>query len=296
MTRSPQYAPPAASMPSGAQPLAPAGSVAAAAPAAAEDLASNPGTLTSPMVGTAYLSPEPGQARLRRSRRQGQRRPDPADHRSHEDDEPDPGASLGHGHPHPGRGCAARRIRRAARRHRIGGGPMFQKVLIANRGEIALRILRACKELGIQTVAVHSTADANAMHVRLADESVCIGPPPAKRQLSQHPLDHRRLRDHRRRRRASGLRLPLGKRPLRPDPDRAQGHLHRPVRRIISRSWATRSRPRRRRVELGIPVVPGSDGEVETEDDAQDDRRGNRLSGADQGDGRRRRARHEGRA
>ena len=57
---------------------------------------------------------------------------------------------------------------------------MFQKVLIANRGEIALRVLRACKELGIQTVAVHSTADANAMHVRLADESVCIGPPPAR--------------------------------------------------------------------------------------------------------------------
>jgi acetyl-CoA carboxylase biotin carboxylase subunit len=56
---------------------------------------------------------------------------------------------------------------------------MFDKVLIANRGEIALRILRACKEIGIATVAVHSTADADAMHVRLADESVCIGPPPA---------------------------------------------------------------------------------------------------------------------
>jgi acetyl-CoA carboxylase biotin carboxylase subunit len=56
---------------------------------------------------------------------------------------------------------------------------MFDKVLIANRGEIALRVQRACKELGIQTVAVHSTADANAMHVRLADESVCIGPPSA---------------------------------------------------------------------------------------------------------------------
>ena len=56
---------------------------------------------------------------------------------------------------------------------------MFDKVLIANRGEIALRIHRACHEMGIQTVAVHSTADANAMHVRLADESVCIGPPQA---------------------------------------------------------------------------------------------------------------------
>ena len=56
---------------------------------------------------------------------------------------------------------------------------MFEKVLIANRGEIALRVLRACKEMGIATVAVHSTADADAMHVRLADESVCIGPPPA---------------------------------------------------------------------------------------------------------------------
>jgi acetyl-CoA carboxylase biotin carboxylase subunit len=57
---------------------------------------------------------------------------------------------------------------------------MFQKILIANRGEIALRIQRACRELGIHSVAVHSTADAEAMHVRLADESVCIGPPPAK--------------------------------------------------------------------------------------------------------------------
>lgn len=57
---------------------------------------------------------------------------------------------------------------------------MFDKILIANRGEIALRIQRACRELGIATVAVHSTADADAMHVRLADESVCIGPPAAR--------------------------------------------------------------------------------------------------------------------
>ena len=54
---------------------------------------------------------------------------------------------------------------------------MFEKILIANRGEIALRIHRACREMGIHTVAVHSTADSDAMHVRLADESVCIGPP-----------------------------------------------------------------------------------------------------------------------
>ena len=61
-----------------------------------------------------------------------------------------------------------------------GHARMFEKVLIANRGEIALRIHRACQEMGVRTVAVHSTADANAMHVRLADESVCIGPPPAR--------------------------------------------------------------------------------------------------------------------
>src|SRR5581483_2981052 len=64
---------------------------------------------------------------------------------------------------------------------------MFDKILIANRGEIALRVLRACQELGIQTVAVHSTADADAMHVRLADESVCIGPPPARESYLNIP-------------------------------------------------------------------------------------------------------------
>ncbi len=66
---------------------------------------------------------------------------------------------------------------------------MFNKVLIANRGEIALRILRACKELGIATVAIHSTADSEAMHVRLADESVCIGPPPSRDSyLNMHEI------------------------------------------------------------------------------------------------------------
>lgn len=64
---------------------------------------------------------------------------------------------------------------------------MFKKILIANRGEIALRIIRACREMGIQTVAVHSTADANAMAVRLADESVCIGPAPSRESYLNIP-------------------------------------------------------------------------------------------------------------
>ncbi|WP_104492372.1 acetyl-CoA carboxylase biotin carboxylase subunit [Paracoccus denitrificans] len=64
---------------------------------------------------------------------------------------------------------------------------MFDKILIANRGEIALRVIRACREMGIASVAVHSTADADAMHVRMADESVCIGPPPSTDSYLSQP-------------------------------------------------------------------------------------------------------------
>jgi len=64
---------------------------------------------------------------------------------------------------------------------------MFKKILIANRGEIALRVIRACKEMGIQTVAVHSTADTDAMHVRMANESICIGPPASARSYLSIP-------------------------------------------------------------------------------------------------------------
>lgn len=86
---------------------------------------------------------------------------------------------------------------------------MLDKIVIANRGEIALRILRACKELGIKTVAVHSSADRDLKHVLLADETVCIGPAPSVKKLSEHPGDHQRRRNHWRGRDSPGLWFPL---------------------------------------------------------------------------------------
>ncbi|OEO31259.1 acetyl-CoA carboxylase biotin carboxylase subunit [Devosia insulae DS-56] len=145
---------------------------------------------------------------------------------------------------------------------------MFQKVLIANRGEIALRILRACKELGIQTVAVHSTADSNAMHVRLADESVCIGPPPAKDSYLNIPSI------------MAACEI-TGADAVHP----GYGFLSENARfaRILSEHKITFIGPsshhieimgdkitaKKTAVELGIPVVPGSVGEVKTEAEAK---------------------------
>ena len=106
---------------------------------------------------------------------------------------------------------AADRVRREAlRREAVVTRPMptISKVLIANRGEIALRIILACKEMGLKTVAVHSEADRDALHVRYADDDVCIGPARVAAELPQHLLHHRRRRDHRRRRHPSRLRLP----------------------------------------------------------------------------------------
>ncbi len=144
---------------------------------------------------------------------------------------------------------------------------MFEKVLIANRGEIALRIHRACKEMGIQTVAVHSTADTDAMHVRLADEAICIGPPPIKDSylnipailtaatlpradaihpgvgfLSENARFAQMVEDH-------GITF------IGPTPE----HISMMGDKVAAKDAAKR---------LGIPVVPGSDGSVDTEEDA----------------------------
>ena len=146
---------------------------------------------------------------------------------------------------------------------------MFSKVLIANRGEIALRILRACKELGIATVAVHSQADANAMHVRLADESVCIGPNPAKDSYLNIPSI------------MAACEI-TGADAVHP----GYGFLSENARfaRILTEHKITFIGPsshhieimgdkitaKKTAVELGIPVVPGSSGEVRTPAEAQE--------------------------
>jgi acetyl-CoA carboxylase biotin carboxylase subunit len=144
---------------------------------------------------------------------------------------------------------------------------MFDKILIANRGEIALRVLRACKELGVASVAVHSTADEDAMHVRLADESVCIGPPPARESylnipsllaaceitgadavhpgygfLSENPRFAEILEEH-------NIHF-IGPKPA---------HIRLMGNKIEAKRTASR---------FGIPVVPGSDGPVSSEQEA----------------------------
>ncbi len=145
---------------------------------------------------------------------------------------------------------------------------MFNKVLIANRGEIALRVLRACKELGIQTVAVYSTADRDAMHVRLADESVCIGPPPARDSYLNVPSI------------LAACEI-TGADAVHP----GYGFLSENARfaRILTEHKITFIGPSEHHIqimgdkitakqtaaELGIPVVPGSSGEVATEADAK---------------------------
>ncbi|WP_091738215.1 acetyl-CoA carboxylase biotin carboxylase subunit [Phenylobacterium immobile] len=144
---------------------------------------------------------------------------------------------------------------------------MFEKILIANRGEIALRIHRACKEMGISTVAVHSEADSGAMWVRLADESVCIGPPPAAKSYLNIPQ-------------IIAAAEITGAQAIHP----GYGFLSENARfaEIVEAHGYTFIGPRPEHIKLmgdkitakqavkdaGIPVVPGSDGAVTTEEEA----------------------------
>ena len=108
---------------------------------------------------------------------------------------------------------------------------MFTRVLIANRGEVAVRVIRALHELGVEAVAVYSTADAGALHTRLADRAVCVGPAARRRELPADPLDHRRRDDDALRRRPPGLGLPGREPGLRRGLPRQRARLRRPERR-----------------------------------------------------------------
>ncbi len=145
---------------------------------------------------------------------------------------------------------------------------MFSKVLIANRGEIALRVIRACREMGIGSVAVHSTADADAMHVRMADESVCIGPPPSPESYLSVPAI------------ISACEI-TGAEAIHP----GYGFLSENANfvQIVEDHGLTFIGPRAEHIRimgdkitaketvknLGVPVVPGSDGGVPTLDEAK---------------------------
>jgi len=144
---------------------------------------------------------------------------------------------------------------------------MFDKVLIANRGEIALRIHRACKEMGIQTVAVHSTADADAMHVRLADEAVCIGPPPPKDSY----LNMAAILSAANVTGADAVHPGVGF--LAENADFAEmveehGHVFIGPTPEHIRVMGDKIAAKEKAIEIGIPVVPGSAGGIETDEEA----------------------------
>jgi acetyl-CoA carboxylase, biotin carboxylase subunit len=144
---------------------------------------------------------------------------------------------------------------------------MFEKVLIANRGDIALRIHRACREMGIKTVAVHSTADAGAMHVRLADESVCIGPPPSRDSYLNIPA-------------ILSAAMVTGADAIHPGVGflsenagfaeivEAHGFTFIGPKPDHIRTMGDKIAAKRAAIELGIPCVPGSEGAVSSADEA----------------------------
>ena len=145
---------------------------------------------------------------------------------------------------------------------------MFKKILIANRGEIALRVQRACRELGIATVAIHSTADADAMHVRLADESVCIGPPAGRDSYLKMPA-------------VLSAALITGADAIHPGygflsenadfAEMVEAHNITFIGPSPShiRMMGDKITAKTTMLKLGVPLVPGSPGELETLDEAR---------------------------
>ena len=172
---------------------------------------------------------------------------------------------------------------------------MFKKILIANRGEIALRIIHACRELGIKTVAVYSEADENSLHVRFADEDVCIGPPRSADSYLNVPaiISAAEITG------ADAIHPGYGFlsesaylaevceachiRFIGPDPS-------------VIKLLGDKARAKKAMKKAGVPMLPGSDGPVDRRGARAQGRQGHRLSGDHQGGRRRRRARHARRA
>ncbi len=166
---------------------------------------------------------------------------------------------------------------------------MFEKILIANRGEIACRVIKTARRMGIATVAVYSDADAGALHVRMADEAVHIGPPPVEPVLYRHRPDPRGRAGRPGREAVHpgyGFLSRAGR--LRRGAGGGGGRLHRAAGRGDPRRWATRSPRRSSRPRRGLDGA-GLHGADRRRRARGEDRARDRLSGDDQGLGRRRR-------
>ncbi|OIO54177.1 MAG: acetyl-CoA carboxylase biotin carboxylase subunit [Alphaproteobacteria bacterium CG_4_10_14_0_2_um_filter_63_37] len=144
---------------------------------------------------------------------------------------------------------------------------MFNKILIANRGEIALRVIRACREMGIKTVAVHSTADTDSMFVRMADESVCIGPPPSPQSYLSVPalMAAAEITDAEAIHPGYGF---LAENPEFSDVVAASGLKFIGPKGDVMRIMGDKVSAKDAMKKAGVPVVPGSDGAVTTEAEA----------------------------
>ena len=169
---------------------------------------------------------------------------------------------------------------------------MFRTLLIANRGEIACRIVRTARRLGIETVAVFSDADADALHVRTADRALRIGPRAGARQLSQHRAHHRRGAGGRRARRSIPATASCRRTRTSPKPAPPPGLIFVGPPAGAMRAMGSKSAAKTLMERSGVPLLPGYHGDNQDPAFLADQARTRRLSGGHQGGLRRRRARH----